>query len=469
MDQDLVVIGGGAAGIVAATTGASLQARTLLIERSDRLGGECSWTGCVPSKVLLHLAGRAWQLRQAGAHAAADDLAGESLVRTRGITSDIARISGTLERLTALGVNVRFGLARLTGRQTLELAGERLRARRVLIATGSSPRLPEVSGLAAVPYRTNQTLFDLERPPRRLLVLGAGPIGIEMAQAFTRLGTHVIVISHGPRILGRDDAQLAGRLAEALGREGVQFVLGAEPVRVWREAAELRLSARRDGREQIFAGDELLVATGRRGNLDDLGLESAGITATAGALRTDTELRAARPWLLAAGDVTGKWQFSHVAEHEAVIAVRNAFFPVRKKVHYSHLPWCTFTDPELAHLGPTEDELREAGVPHRVHRFGFEREDRALSEERGVGEVKLLAGRGGRLLGAHILGPRAGELLNELVLAHRHRVRVPDLALTVHIYPTLSLAIQRAADDWWADWGQSPWLGRLFRIFTRRG
>jgi pyruvate/2-oxoglutarate dehydrogenase complex dihydrolipoamide dehydrogenase (E3) component len=467
--RDLVIIGGGAAGIVAATTAASLRARTLLVERSERLGGECSWTGCVPSKVLLHLAARVSELRRAAAGPAADDLAGEALARTRRLTAEIARVAGIRERLTALGVELRCGRVRVTGRQELMLDGERLHARRVLIATGSSPRLPDLPGLADVPYRTNQTLFDLDRPPRRLLVVGSGPIGIEMAQAFTRLGSVVTVVSHGPRILARDDVHLAGRLADILAHEGVRFALDSKPVRVSRENGEFRLVARRDGREEIFAGDELLVATGRRGNLDDLGLERVGLAAHDGALETDAELRAAVPWIFAAGDVNGKWQFAHVAEHEAIIAVQNAFFPLRRKVRYSHLPWCTFTDPELAHLGPTEDELRRDGVRHTVHRFAFEQEDRALTEQRGVGEVKLLATPSGRLVGAHVLGPRAGEILNELVLAHARRVRVPDLALTVHVYPTLSLAIQRAADRWWEEWGKTSWLARLLPLFTRRG
>lgn len=466
---DLVVIGGGAAGISAAAAGAGLRARTLLIEKEPQLGGECSWTGCVPSKALLHIAEVVETLRRHGADSQAADLAGQALELTRQRTRQIAEDTGSQAFLEQqMGAEVAYGHARLSDRQEVELDGHRIHAHRVIVATGSGPALPPCEGLDRVDYLTNQNLFELTELPRSLVILGAGPVGLEMAQAFSRLGTKVTVVTRGPRILSKDDPELTETLADLLVAEGIELVRNAALQQVSQQRGLTRVTFEQAGETKQVSGEKLLVAVGRRANLDDLGLEDLGLSPSPAGLALDPYLRTAQRWLFGAGDVVGSYQFSHAAEEEARVAVRNAFFPLLGRPDHRWTPWATFTDPELAHLGPTEEELRLQGIEHRVYRWSFADDDRARVDQRAVGQVKLLATPWGRILGAHVLGPRAGEVANEIVLAARKRLSIADLALTIHIYPTLGMTTQRAADHWFEDLLARPWLRRFVERFTRR-
>ncbi|MBI2300638.1 MAG: NAD(P)/FAD-dependent oxidoreductase [Armatimonadetes bacterium] len=466
---DMVVIGGGAAGICAGAAAAGLGARTLVVDKSGRLGGECSWSGCVPSKALLHLASVVHLLRRHGANPQADELVARALGETRRITVRIAEESASQAFLEHLGAEVRYGVPRLTGPQRLEVDGEAVRARRVVLATGSSPRLPDLPGLDEAGYLTNQNLFDLDSPPASLVVLGAGPVGIEMAQAFARLGTRVTILTRGQRILSHDDGELALQLTECLVAEGLRFVFGVRLERVEVVDGLRRVHFRR-GEESGWAdGEAILVAVGRRSNVEDLGLDTVGVAVLPAGLQVDRGLRTSQRWLLGAGDVVGRYQFSHVAEDEARVAVRNAFFPVPGRINYRWAPWATFTDPELAHLGRTEEELQREGAAYRVYRCAFANDDRARTDDAAKGQVKLLATPLGKLLGAHVLGPRAGEVVNEIILGVKKGANVRDLAMAVHIYPTLGMATQRAADQWFEEAAAKPWVQRGLRLFTRRG
>ena len=468
-DYDMIVIGGGAAGISCGAAAAGLGAKTLVVDAAGRLGGECSWTGCVPSKALLHLAEDAWRLRLYGADQQAALLAANALTETRRLTAKIAADSDSHSFLVdRMGAEVVYGHAELAGPQRVTINGKLKAARKVILCTGSSPLLPEIPGLDPDRVLTNQNLYDLDTPPARLVILGAGPIGLEMGQAFLRLGSRVTVLTHGPRILSKDDADLSEELAEYLEAEGMVIERNASIQRVEHDASDVTVHFEQAGHPNSVTGDQLLVAIGRRANVAGLGLESVDIAPAPAGPALNPYLQTSQPWLYAAGDIKGHHQFSHSAEDEARIAVRNALLPLGQKADWRHTPWCTFTSPELAHLGPTEDELVTAGRRYRVHRWSFADDDRARTDGQAVGQVKLLATPSGRLLGAHVLGPRAGEVLNELVYAARKRGSVADLAFTIHVYPTLGLAVQRAADQWFEELMEKPLIGSLMRRITRR-
>jgi pyruvate/2-oxoglutarate dehydrogenase complex dihydrolipoamide dehydrogenase (E3) component len=347
-----------------------------------------------------------------------------------------------------------------------DAAGRGLTARCVLIATGSRPKIPPVPGLTDVPYLTNQTLFGLPQPPRSMVILGAGPIGIEMAQAFNRLGTRVTVVDRGSEILSQDDPEHARWLREILEGEGVEFLLGSNIVRARLLDGQPALVHEDETGERTIAGEELLVAAGREPNTGGLGLDEAGIEHSPRGVEVDDLLRTTRRGIYAVGDVNGRWPFSHMAEYESTIATSHALFGLRRKASYRDGGWCTFTDPEVASCGINAAEAEHRGLAHGVHRWGFDSDDRARVDGQGVGEVKVVADpHTGRLLGAQIIGPRAGEAIQEYVLALRRRIPVHALAQTVHVYPTVSVTAQRASQMWMRDRLQVGWTSRLARQY----
>ena len=454
-DYDLGIIGGGAGGLVAAVAAGALGARTVLLELEHRLGGECSWTGCVPSKALIAAAALAYR----SGRRFPDVM--EHVGRTVLEASKSSKISRLLEQY---GVDVRYGRVRFKDNRTVETPEGTLRARRFIIATGSSAAVPVIPGLTPG-YLTNKEVWDLSAPPRSLLVVGGGPIGTELAQAFNRLGSQVTLVHSRDRLLARDDAELAGELTDLLRLEGL----------------DIRLNCRVDGLQrrtdggwqmhcgdQVLTGDHLLLAVGRKANTEGLNLEAAGVAYDSGGITVDPYLRTSASNIWAAGDCIGGLRFSHIAELEAKTAVRNALFPLRSRPDYQGAPWATFTDPELAHLGLTEEECRAKNLTYGVYYQAFASDDRAVADNTRQGRVKILASPYGKLLGVHILGPRAGELINEFVLARRKRLRIYDIGLTAHVYPTLGLAAQRATDDWFAQLAAKPWARFLIRTLRRR-
>ncbi|GIV60494.1 mercuric reductase [Rhodocaloribacter litoris] len=475
-DYDLIVIGGGAAGLTASGLGAILGARTLMIER-DRLGGDCTWYGCVPSKTLLKTAQVAHHIRCAGRYG----LTGQPpeidfarvMTRLRAIRQEIYEDADAPERYERLGVEVRRGAARFVDAHTVEIAGEggpdRASGRYVVIAAGAGAFVPPIPGLDEVPYLTNETLFELDTLPRHLVVVGGGPIGTEMAQAFRRLGSEVTVIDLLPRLLSNDDEELAGLLCEVLEQEGVRFLLGAEVQQVrHRDRAFLVTVAQQGSRREIRA-DALLVATGRRPNLDGLGLDAAGIAYTKTGITVDDRCRTNLPHVYAAGDVTGRYQFTHMSEHMAKVAVTNALLKFPMKLDARHVPRVTYTDPELAHVGATEARLKDQGTRYEVFRFPYRRIDRAITDRETTGWIKVFAKKRGKILGVSILGARAGELIGEFALAMRNGISLRRIADTIHPYPTYGLGVRRAADQWYVR-RQMPGLLRLVqRFFGYRG
>jgi len=474
---NLVIIGAGSAGLVVAAGAAGLGARVALVERGP-MGGDCLNFGCVPSKALLRAARAAAEPRQArfGVGAATPPAPwAEVAARVQGVIATIAP-HDSVERFTELGVDVVQGTGRLAGPQTVEVAlaggGSRTLAGKALVlATGSGPLVPPVPGLAEAGYLTNETVFTHPQQPRRLCVLGGGPIGLELGQAFARLGSQVSVVEMLPRILPREDADAAAVVAQSLEADGIALRTGLQAVRVEQGPSGKRVVCRPHGDaaapEQVLEVDEILVAVGRRAQHEGLGLEAVGVATERGRIRVDARMRTSVRSIYACGDIVGPYQFTHMANQQARVVIQNALLPFKTRMDYRVVPWCTFTDPELARVGLSEEEAQERGIPVRVLRIPYGALDRAVCDGAETGFLKLLTPPGrDDILGATMVGAHAGELIHELVLAMRARLRLRDIAGTVHIYPTLAEIFRRAGDES-RKAGFTPRLQRLFRAYLR--
>ncbi|MBI3575858.1 MAG: FAD-dependent oxidoreductase [Gammaproteobacteria bacterium] len=467
---DLCVIGGGAAGLVIAAGGAKLGAKVALVEKRE-LGGDCLRYGCVPSKALLHAAKIAQTMREASRAGLTSHEPAVSLADVmQHVQSVIYRLepNDSPERFRGLGVNVIFGAGQFLDRETFKVNGRTITARRFVLATGSRPIIPSVEGLETTPYLTNETIFDLHQPVPHLLVLGAGPIGIELAQAFRRLGSEVSVIGTAPQILPREDADMASVVQERLAAEGIDLHLSCTVRHISNVADKISISIKtRDERILQIHGSHLLVATGRAPNVEDLGLEAAGVALENGRPKIDARLRTTNRRIYACGDLAGPYLFTHMAEYQAGVVLRNALFHMPAKAQTRVVPWCTFTDPELARVGLSEAEAVRAGISHSVYRFPFADVDRAVADGEPTGCAKIVTDRRGRLLGAAIAGAHAGELIHEYALALSKNMKVSDLAGVIHIYPTLAQINRRVAEQRLKE-GLTParrrWLQRLFGL-----
>jgi pyruvate/2-oxoglutarate dehydrogenase complex dihydrolipoamide dehydrogenase (E3) component len=458
LHADLCVIGAGSGGLSVAAGAVQMGASVVLIEK-HRMGGDCLNTGCVPSKALLAAAHAAEAVRTSGrfgvnGHEPAVEFR-RVHAHVHGVIAAIAP-HDSVERFEGLGVTVIRAAARFTGPEEVEAGGQRIRARRFVVATGSSAAVPPVPGLAETPYLTNESVFDLTDRPAHLLVLGGGPIGIEMAQAFRRLGAQVTVLERAT-ILPKDEPEAVAILRAVLLREGIVLHEGAGIAGVRRAANGVELTLA-DGTR--IAGSHLLVAAGRRPNLQGLGLEDAGIATTPRGITVDAGLRSTNRRVFAIGDVAGGPQFTHIAGYHAGIVIRNALFGLPAKADYAALPWVTYADPELAHVGLTEAEAREAG--HAVSILGqdLSGNDRARAEAATEGLIKVVLGKGGRILGATIVAPRAGEMIGLWGLAIQKRLKIGAIASSLAPYPTMSEISKRAAGGFYTP--------TLFGARTRR-
>ncbi len=474
-DYDVVVVGGGAAGLTMSGISASLGAKTLLIERG-RLGGDCTWTGCVPSKMLLKAAGIAQTVRTAGRFGI---LCGSVSVDFGYIREKLHQLRQTIyddadspARMAALGVEVHKGAASFRDPAAVEVTGRGpVRSRAMVIATGADPAVPAIPGLAGTPYLTSESVFELETLPRRLTVIGAGPVGVELAQAFTRLGSGVTVLEQKSRILPDLDAELAARLHARLAGEGVRLVTGAQVVGVAKEGAgqEARyLDA--EGRLHRTVCDQLLVATGKKARTSGLGLNRAGVTVSSEGICINRQCRTSVRHIYAIGDVTGRYAYTHMSEHMARVAATNAVLHVRRSLDEKTVPGVVFTDPELAHVGASEAELARRGIRFSTYAFPYSKLDRATIDGAEGGLIKLFARpASGRILGAAILGERAGELICEVVIAMRAGITLRRLSDTIHPYPTFGQGVRRAADQWYARRASPRTIRLVQRLFRYRG
>jgi pyruvate/2-oxoglutarate dehydrogenase complex dihydrolipoamide dehydrogenase (E3) component/uncharacterized membrane protein YdjX (TVP38/TMEM64 family) len=453
-DHNLIVIGAGSAGLVASLIAATVKAKVTLIERG-KMGGDCLNTGCVPSKALIRSARVAEYARRAGEFG----LAPMSVeVNFPKVMERVQRVIETVEphdsveRFTGLGVNCVQGDARILSPWEVEVNGEILTARNIVIASGARPRVPDIPGLAQLDYLTSDTIWDIREAPQRLLVLGAGPIGCELAQAFARLGSHVMLATHAPRIMPREDPEVAQQVLDAFLRQGMDVHTGYDPDRFTVDGDGQRCVFQTADGERELAFDRVLLAVGRSANVQEMGLEALGIGLTrAGTVAVDAYLRTAIPNIFACGDVAGPYMFTHMASHQAWYAAVNALFGrFRKfKVDYSVVPWATFTDPEVARVGLSESEARERNIAYEVTRYDIDDLDRAIADSEAHGFVKVLTQPGrDRILGAVVVGYHAAELINEFVLAMKHGIGLNKILATIHIYPTLSESNKFLAGEW---------------------
>lgn len=447
---DLVVVGGGSAGLSAASLARALGATVALIDR-EKLGGECLYTGCVPSKALLHAAQVAATVQRAGStglRAALEpvDLAAV-MTSVQGAIQQVYGESDAPEHLVARGIDVAFGEARFLGPRSLKLNEQTITARRFLIATGSHPAIPDIPGLENITYLTNDTIFALRALPERLAIIGGGPVGCELGQAFARLGSQVTILQRPERLLPKDEPEASAALLTHFTREGIAVVTRARVAGLTRSGEAIQITYTVEGETRETLADALMIATGRAATIEGLDLEAAGVRYdTRQGILVDANLRTSNPRIYSAGDVTGGFRFTHAAAAQARTAVRNALFPGGSAFDARVMPWATFTEPEVAHVGLTEAEARrQHGDTVRVTTQPFTGVDRAITDEATAGFLKLVSTAKGRLLGAQLVGPRAGDNINELALALAQRLTLSQLAATTHVYPTLALAIQQAA------------------------
>ena len=460
-DRNLVVIGAGAAGLVSSYIAAVVKAKVTLIE-GGRMGGDCLNYGCVPSKALIRTATLAHQIARASDFGIAKATATIDFAAAMDRVARIVRQiepHDSVERYTGLGVDVRLGRARIVDPWRVEIEAadgtkEVLTTRAIVVAAGAEPFVPDLPGLAEAGCLTSDTLWDLRELPRRLVVLGGGPIGCELAQAFARLGSAVTQVEMAPRLLAREDEDVAACARAALERDGVAVLTGHTAVRCERDGARRFLVAQTDGREVRIEFDRLLCAVGRVARLRGYGLEALGLIDAAApprTLPTDDYLQTLYPNIYAAGDVAGPYQFTHTAAHQAWYASVNALFGMfrRFKADYSVIPWATFIDPEVARVGLNEQDATAQGIEFEVTRYGIDDLDRAIADSAAAGFVKVLTVPGkDRILGVTIVGAHAGDLIAEYVLAMKQGIGLNKILGTIHIYPTMSEANKYAAGEW---------------------
>ncbi len=449
----LVVLGAGTAGLVAAVGAAGLGARVAIVEK-HLMGGDCLNSGCVPSKAVLRAARAFRDLRHAAEFGVrATPEGGDFAAAMQRMRRLRAEISGhdSVWRLRDLGIDVFLGEGRFTGADTLEVAGSRLRFRRALVATGARPAVPDLPGLAEVGCLTSETVFQLTDLPRRLAILGGGPIGCELAQAFARFGSQVTQLVRGRHLLTLEEEVCVAVVQKALEADGVRIVVDCRLLGVQRPQRSKVVHFELDGNQHQLPVDEILVATGRAANVLGLGLESAGVAFSPRGVEVDDRLQTTNPRIYACGDVVSARRFTHLADAQARIVLQNALFRGRKRASALLVPRCTFTSPEVAQVGLHDDELRQRGIRFETLEVSLAENDRARLDGAGAdaGLLRLHYKRGGdRILGATLVSEHAGETIGELVVAIQHGVGLARLAETIHPYPTQAEVVKRAADAW---------------------
>ncbi|MEL6248134.1 MAG: NAD(P)/FAD-dependent oxidoreductase [Cyanobacteria bacterium J06648_16] len=451
VDYDLVIIGGGSAGLVAASAGAQLKGRVALVEKEKRgLGGDCLFYGCVPSKSMIHSAKIAYDATNAsrfGVHANVSHIDFEKAMgHVHDVVGTIA-IHDSTERFESLGVEVIYGSGEFKDEHTFTVNGRDLKARAFIVATGSHPALPPVDGLKEAGYLNNVDIFsNLKDRPASLAVIGAGPIGCELGQSFSRLGSEVTIISSRDHIMPKEDPEAAKVVEQKLREEGIRILNNSRAQKV-----EVK-----DGKKHVYVGDEvivvdeILVSAGRVPNVSSLNLEAAGVEVGKAGIKVNEKLQTSNKRIYAAGDVIGGYQFTHVAGYEGAVAMQNGMLSIgplaKKSPDYSVIPWATFTEPELGRVGMTEQQARDRyGDDIYILKHNFDHLDRALAEAAGYGFAKIITKSDGTILGAHIVGPHAGELIHEVVLAMSQGLKVGVLTSMIHVYPTLSEVNSKAA------------------------
>ncbi|MCC5942849.1 MAG: NAD(P)/FAD-dependent oxidoreductase [Balneolaceae bacterium] len=460
---DLIVIGGGAAGLTASGVAVSLGAKTMMIEKA-RLGGDCTWYGCVPSKVLLNLGKKT---------ALSGKPVDFSVVRKKldNIRHDIYEEADDPEKFREMGIDVEEGEATFTDKQTIRIKNSdgilrEVSSKYFVIATGAKAFVPPIPGLDKTPHLTNHNLFEIDELPKSMIIVGGGPIGTEMAQAFQNLGTKITVVDMLDTILVNDHPDLTAILKEHLEKQGVTYELGAGVKSVSGNKNSVEVTIERGGKTKVLKGEKLLMATGRRANYEPLNLDAAGVQTGKQGVTVNDKCRTNVKHIYAIGDVTGRYQFTHMSEHMAKIAVSNALLKFPMKMDHKHVPWVTYTDPEVAHVGATQKQLDETGVKYATYKFPYNMIDRAITDEKTEGWIYVYAKKlNGKILGADIIGAHAGELISQYALAMKNGVTLKNMADTIYPYPSYALGARRAADQWYVrnqSVGLVKWIKRIF-------
>ncbi len=468
-----VVIGAGTAGLVTSAGTAGLGGRAALVE-ANKMGGDCLNFGCVPSKALISSAKLIRRIRMAdemGLNTMEPDFAFQKVFERMRRRRAVIEPNDSKERFEALGVDVFVGRASFVSPHEVEIDdGTRLSGRNFVIATGTRALVPPVPGLDEIPFYTNETIFDeMSKAPGSLLILGGGPIGCEFAQVMTRLGVKVTVVELLPRLLPRDDAEASELIQKLFEAEGIEVLVGTRAAKFEKRSTGMVVTVEGIEGQRRIDCDAVLVAAGRKANVDGLGLEAAGVDYDRRGVKVDATLATSQRHIFACGDIVGPYQFTHSADYQARIVIRNILIPwIRAKADYTWLPWVTYTDPEVAQVGLSEDEAKSKGIDCESFRYDWKELDRAITDSETTGFIKVLTEPGkDRILGATVVGVHAGEVIHEVLVAAKHGIGLSKLSATIHAYPTLSSSVQRVADQFQRT-RLTPRLAAIFRWLYRR-
>jgi pyruvate/2-oxoglutarate dehydrogenase complex dihydrolipoamide dehydrogenase (E3) component len=467
---DVAVVGGGAGGLFAASVAKALGAKPCIIEK-NKLGGDCTWYGCMPSKAILKSAQIAHYFKKAGDYGIkvssgfALDTHG-AMPHVRNVVKEISTHHEP-EDLEKRGIKVFFGPSCFVNSDQLQLGDSFIKAKRWVICTGSHPMVPAIDGIKEIPYLTNENVFDLEKLPESLIVLGGGPIGCELSQALCRLGVKVTIVEMTERILIREDKELSKYVEGQFKRDGVRLVTGKQAVKLSKENNQVSIVVEDQNKKQEkIIADNVLVAVGRAPNVEGLNLNKANVEFSAKGIKVNEYLQTTNPNIFACGDIASPYQFSHVAAYQAGVCIRNALFKriAWQKVNYSNMTWATFTDPELAHLGLTESEAREKSSKIKVYTTPYTNSDRATTDGEKEGLLKVVTNEKGLILGAHVVGANAGEIIQGFLIAKSQKIPLSKLAQTMFIYPTLSELVKKTAAKSLIEKGNQPLVKWFLKI-----
>ena len=469
-DFDLTVIGGGAGGLNVASGAVQLGARVALVEK-DKLGGDCLYYGCVPTKALIQSAKVASLIKRSKEYGFNDTNISfdfkNVMAHMREVISKIG-VNDDPKRFEDMGVKLFFGDGRFVDPHTFELNGRTITSKKFVISTGSRAVAIPINGLENIKYLTSESALELDSLPKSIIILGAGPIGLEFAQVFARLGVKVTVVEKMGQVLPREDKEISDTLESILKEERIEIHTCLSVLQVKEEGNQKIVVAECSGQEKTFKADEFMLAIGRAPNLEGLNLEAAGVKVEHRNIVVNSSMRTTARNIWACGDVTGQYLFTHVAEYQAGLVVANALIPfMKRKANYRVVPWVTYTDPELGRVGLTEDEARQKYRNIKVYKYDVKDLDRAVIEGEDKGIIKIVCTKKGKILGAHVLAPQGGELLHEFVLAMQNNLGVGSITRTIHVYPTLSQAVRRTTNKYYAEKIFSGWIPKVTKKLIR--
>ena len=468
MDKfDIIVIGAGSAGLTVASAAAQLGLKTCIIEK-EAMGGDCLNWGCVPSKSLIHAA-KVNQLKQkAATFGLTPKTEKVNLKKVMDyVRSVIKKIEphDSAERFRKLGCTVIMSEAKFVNHHILEVKNKRIYGKKIVIASGSRSFTPPIPGLKEAGYQDHKTLFNMKVLPKKLLVMGGGPIGIEMAQAFSRLGSQVTVIQRST-ILNKEDPDVAKYMKKLLEKEGITILENTTAKKVSKKGKQKLIQLETKGKKRSITVDDIIVAIGRKPNVESLNLETAGVEYEKG-IQTNNHMQTNVKHIYACGDIAGPYLFTHTASYQAGIVVANAIFHIPKKAKYNVIPWCTYTDPEVAHVGQTEAEIKEQGIDYKVLKHPFKDVDRAICEDETEGFIKLLVTKSGKILGVTIIGPHAGELIHEYILAMQANLKLSTIVGMIHTYPTLAEINKAVASKFYTEKLFNPRMRKIVKFLNK--